>query len=339
MDKTIIVWAFGIIFVLLAIYVLTREKKTVANVNKMGLGVVLLLIGVFAIALQAGWLVNINANLTPFSAGTGYNSPTVVNTGNGGTVVSGYQPTATFSAKDSFSTSTISGTSYYKRGNAFASTTAISNVNPGESITYWVDNSSTYYVQPLTQQAGSGVTSFNTLGWKNGSITISAYDLVGRQALNGASAYNISMGANDQANVEITYQGTAKQSAMPFGGLMVIELNSTIPTVTCNGDDLVDASQFHLTYTVASISNHYKVFGIAPTIDTGNGEVRKITCQIVNGATAAGNGDSLWYVKFFPANYYVSQAGNFVLDTEKNADGSTTRTALGFPEATYYWDV
>ena len=142
---------------------------------------------------------------------------------------------------------------------------------------------------------------------------------------NGAN--NISMGANDQANVEITYQGTSKKSASPFGGIMVIEKNSTITTVTCTGDDLIKGtSPYHITYTASATTHDYRLFPYAGTIDDGTGSVKRITCQFLNGGTAT-DGSTYW-IKFIPANYYVSNDGNFELDVEKFLNDDTTRTQI-----------
>ena len=260
------------------------------------------------------------------------NGVCVSTTGGGAT----YQPTASYSARDKYSTTSIGGTSYYKVNGNSATTTAYTNTNIGDGITYWKSNSS-YWVKPVTLTAGQGVTIFEALGWSNSSATVSLYDSVGRaSATDGAS--NISMGANDQANIEITYQGTSEGSAGPFGGILVIEMNSTISSITCTGDVLLSSNPYHLTYSVTATSNAYKTWAYGPSIDDGSGAVKRIDCQFKNGATAAGAG-SPYYVKFIPANYYVTDSGDIVLDTEKFADGDTTRVGSvnNLPFTTGYW--
>jgi hypothetical protein len=251
--------------------------------------------------------------------------------------VTTYQPTASYSTRDIFSaTTSISGTSYYKRGTNSASTTQASNVNEGEQITYWVSNSS-YYVKPVTKKATDGVTSFEALGFANGTATVTLYDTVNRQTVTNA-AYNTSMGANDVATIEITYQGTAKQSTGPFGGIMVAEQNSTMSSVVCNGEDLVSDAGYHLTYTTSVTTHAYKTWTYGPSLDDGSANPRKITCQYKNSASAVGAG-SAFYIKLIPANYYITDAGDIVLDTEKFANGESTRTGLQTVTATAYWGV
>lgn len=247
-----------------------------------------------------------------------------------------YQPTGDYSAKDKYSTTSISGTSYYKRGTNSATTTQATNLNIGEVVTYWVDNS-TYWVGPVTKTAGQGVTPFEALGWSNSSATITLYDSVGRATVtNGAS--NVSMGANAQASIEITYDGTAKGSAGPFGGIMVVEYNNTMSSVICTGDQIMDSNPFHLTYPATATTHVHKMFPYSSEMDNGDGKPRRIDCEFLNGASAVGAG-SAYYVKFYPANWYVTQAGDIVLDTEKFADGDTTKTGstINLPSATAYW--
>lgn len=330
--------ALGIMGLLLVVIGQGLVKKAGARKMLTWFGVIGLVIAVvvFAFPGTLPWLdQTINIGGQTFAvAGAG--------TAGGGTtgVVTTYQPTGSYSAKDNFATTTVSGTSYYKVNNNAATTTAASNLNVGDVVTYWVDNSSGYYwVKPITLTAGPSVTRFEAQAWKNGTASITGYDLVGRASVTGGSTSNISMSANDLANVEITYQGTSKQSAMPFGGVMVVEYNSTISSVTCTGDDLLSINPFHLTYTASATTHTYKAYGVSPTIDDGTASLRKITCQFINGASPAGN-EAPYYVKFIPANYYVDQAGNVVLDTEKFSNQDTARVGVqNQPKMTAYWSA
>jgi len=260
----------------------------------------------------------------------------VSSTGNNGatTTVENYQPTASYATKDKFSTTAVSGTAYYKVNDLPATTTAKTNVKSGERYTYWVSNDS-YYVEPVVFIAEPGVNDIVADAWENASATITGYDVVNHETITNG-AYNTSMGANDQANIQITYQGTAKKSAGPFGGVMVVEYNSTISSVTCTGDYLLPENPYHLTYTTSATTHTYKAWAYSSEVDDGSGAVRTFDCQFKNGAKAVGAG-SPWYVKFIPANYYVTNDGDIVLDVEKFENDDTTRTGLGTPSATFYW--
>lgn len=307
------------------------------------LGLALIAYALVGAGAQFGWYdlgetggkIFLSASV-PSAVVNGGDVNTNTNTGSGSGVTT-YQPTASYTTFDKYaSTTTVSGTSYYKVGSNKATTTAQTNVNKGDQITYWVDNS-TYWVKPAVETAGAGVTSIEAEAYANGTATITLYDTVNRQS-SDSGTYNTSMGANKQANEELTYQGTAKQSASPFGGVMIVEYNSTISSVTCTGDDLLNSNPYHVTYTVTATTNTYKPYAYGPSLDDGTGSVRKINCQFQNGATAVGAG-SAYYFKFIPANYYVTNDGDIVLDTEKFANGVTTRTGsvINQPSLTAYW--
>jgi len=324
-----LIWIIGAILALAGLAVYRRDEKKVAGMQKGTVALVLVILGVGLIALQLGYLEGIG--ISPLSAGVVVQGPADSSTGLG---VSTYQPTGDYATKDKFSATSVSGTSYYKANGQPATTTAKTNTNPGVEYTYWVDNSS-YYVKPVTKTAGDKVTYFVADAFANGTATVTGYDLVNRQSVS-SGAYNTSMGANDQANIEFTYQGTAKQSAGPFGGVFVLETNSTISSVTCTGDQLLSDNPYHLTYSVTATSNTFRTWAYSSEMDDGSGSVRTIQCQFQNGATAVGAG-SPYYAKFIPANYYVTNEGNIVLDTEKFLNDDTTRTGLGSVTLTSYW--
>jgi hypothetical protein len=238
------------------------------------------------------------------------------------------QETATYSAKDKYSTATPAGTSYYKEDGLPASTTALSNIKKNIEYTYWNNNQSNF-IEPKTMKAVCGPNQFIATAYHADNGTLGEYDSVGRQSIDDGIS-NISMGANDQANVEFTYQGVAKESLMPFGGVMVLEVNSTITQITCTSPDgvldLSPAKKFSITYTPHATTHISKVIQLNGNIDDGTGAVKKINCQFLNGGTAAGT-DAKWYVSLYPANWYVTNDGGFDLDVEQTANGLNTRTA------------
>lgn len=323
----------------------------------MLIGAIILIYGLVGIGAQAEWynlptgVDNFFLSTTVMGGGAGGNggqNPPIncpagttlqggvcVAIGGGG---ANYQPTGTYTTVDTFSTDVITGTAYYKVGSKRATTTAQTNLNVGESVEYWLSNTTTY-VKPVIQTATQGVNPFEAEGFKNASATITLYDTVNRQDVTGSglyAPYNTSMGANDLANIEVTYQGTADYSAGPFGGVMVVEFNSTIAKLSATGDVLLKDNPYHVTWTPSATTHVYKGFAYSEDLDNGLGGVNRISLQFKNGATAVGAG-SPYSIVFVPANYYVTTSGDIVLDTEKFADGDTTRTGLGEPRATGYW--
>jgi len=312
------------------------KKKGFAKTFSIIVGVVFLAYGVVGVIGQLG--VPLGGADTFFLSGAvvspGATGGEDQSSGDGDVVT--FQPTGTYTTKDKYSTTTVSGTSYYKRGSNSATTTAQTNLNKGEKVSYWVDNA-TYWVKPDIRTAGKGVTTFEADAWSNSTATITLYDTVNRQATTNG-AYNTSLGANADASIEITYDGTAKGSAGPFGGVMVFEYNSTISSVICTGDVLLNTNPYHVTYTVSSTDKVSKQWAYSSSMDDGTGAPHKINCEVKNGATAVGAGSS-YIANFIPANYYVTNSGNIVLDTEKNADGDNTRTGSVYnqPTATGYF--
>lgn len=250
-------------------------------------------------------------------------------------------PTATYSTKDKFSTSIISGTSYYANDGLPATTSVISNVNPGVKYTYWVDNASTY-VKPLVFTASTLNNNIvNQEALLNGTATTSLYDTDNRQTVTNG-VYNTSVGIGGVANIEISYQGVAKKSFMPFGGVMIVEKNNSFNVnggVVCSGANLAantGSDAFTVTYTPSSVDANTVVYKVLPTIDDGaNVNTKKVNCQFQEstGVDAAG----AYKVTFIPANYYVTNDGKFALDTEQVANGLTTRTGKGQITLTGYF--
>ena len=328
-DSTTLIWVAAAVLGIIGILIAMSKKQKVMNTNKWFLALPILLLAVGFSAYNMGYLDEwISQPQSVIRSGGSI--------AGGGISISGacnYQPTGSYSAKDKFSSISIAGTSYYKPSGLPATTTAASNLNKGTQYTYWVDNESSY-VQPVTINADCGVNSFSADAWQNSSATVTGYDTVNHQSI-ADGAYNSSMGANALANLEITYQGTAKYSAAPFGGVLVLEYNDTMSSVTCNGDYITESNPYHVTYSPSSTSTTSKQYAFTTGLDDGSGNRRVINCQFKNGATAATT--SPVYVKFYSADYYVTNAGNIVLDTQKYANDDTTSVSKSVPTLTFYW--
>lgn len=247
-------------------------------------------------------------------------------------------PAVSYLTQDKFGTTTIGGdTTFYKVNTNAATTVAYTPASLGDNIIYWVQNSSTYVTptQILVDSCNNPVVA--KTGVRNGSATLTAYDNVqSATILQGVT--NASLVANGQANILFKYQPTAKQGFMPFGGVLVLEQNSTITSVSCNAPFLQEgAGDFHITYIPTSSATHtYKVYKVLPSIDDGSGNLQTFTCQYTNGASSPGNG--AFRATLIPANYYYTNAGNIVLDVEQNANSLTTRTGFGLLTRTGTWN-
>jgi len=286
----------------------------------------LLIIGIVVVAF---FLLGGTSLLTGLGGGNGNTNPQPDTSGQ-----CPFQPTAAYSTKDVFASTILSGTAYYKVNGLPATTTAATNVNKETSYQYWLQNNSNYYTEPKTLTASCDVNNFVANAWQNTTPTLTSYDLVNKMVTSDGS-YNTSMAASARANIEFTYQGVAKKSLIPFGGVLVLEYNATMASVSCTGADITDSNDFHVTYTPTATTHTYRVWKIKPTLDDGSGEVKTIDCQFTNGGSSLGG--SLYYATIIPANYYLTNDGNFALDVEQAANDLTTRTGLGTISDTNRW--
>ncbi len=346
MDSTIIAWVVGAVLTIGGLMFASRDEKKIGGMKKGLVVAVMLILGIGLLALQLGWLQQLNPDasyLKPLAVGgaTAVQAGTGASTTGGSGVISetpNYQPTATYATQDAFSSSTaVSGTAYYKQNGLRATSTAITNVNSGTTYTYWMSNSSTYYVEPYTFVATDGANgATNSKAYANSTTEPT---IVLFSALNNANVQsgksNVTLGAGGTENIVLKYQGIYQKSNAPFGGALVVEVNQTIASVTCTGNGLSTSNPYKsVTYTVSATDNKYVVFSFDKTIDDGSSNVKEFNCQFKNGAS-----DTSSDVKFtfIPANYYLSKSGEFLLDIEKSADSDTTKTGLGVIDATMYF--
>lgn len=326
------------------------RAKGFAKTFSILLGVVLVVYAVVGGLAQLG-VYTLPANVgvfflsasVPSGTGGGINCPTGTYLSNGMCVSSGggqnYQPTASYSTTNHFSSASVSGTSYYKAGNNKATTTAITNTDPTISYQYWVDNS-TYYIKPFSF-IGSGTKAIgNNEAYKNGSLTINGYDLINDRAVT-SGAYNTSL-ATGTAKIKYTVLGSATTTAMPFGGVLVVEANSTIQQINCFGDGIssTPSTKYQVTYSPTTTTSRYVIYEVSPGYDVSPdgliGTTKTFECDFTSSTDPGAN--SLYYVKMIPANYYyVNSDGSFALDVEQKLNGLTTRTGAGQPRSTFIW--
>lgn len=297
-----------------------RDKKGASG------GWIILVIGL-VIVLAATGVLNFGGTPTTGNAAGGSSG------GSSAGSACQYAPSLSVIAKDKFSSTTIASTAYYKVNGNPAVTTAPSTLNKGVPLEVWFSNA-TYYTMPKTVTADCGLNQVVLDTWANASATVTVYDNVGKATLNNAN--NLTLAANGNANLQITYQGTAKSSRMPFGGVFVIEYNNTISSVTCSGSGVSPTTGFHVTYAVSSTGNTYKVFNVDSSLDDGTGLAKTFDCQIKAGASAMPTGSS-YILNFIPANYYATNSGDIVLDVEQALNDLTTRTGSGTLSVTRYF--
>lgn len=316
-------WSVGLVILGIVAVVIAQAmvKRTSTRKNVTWAGAVVAVIAILALANVVPQLGGLNSPINLGGATLAVEG--TPSTGANGANVN-VQPTASYSTLDKFVGTAIGGTAYYKANGNPASTTALSSVNPGVQYTYWVSNTS-YYVAPKTF-VGDTLSNIvvNTEAYKNGSASVIIYDSLNNVNIQDG---NLTAVAGATQNFQVKYQGTYQQSAMPFGGVLVVEANSSIAQITCSGDDISNSVPYNkVTYTVASTGNSYQTFGVAPSIDDGSSNVRTINCQIKQPSSATTGTVKL---TFIPANWYKANDGSFQLDVQKTANQDTTRTGLG----------
>lgn len=243
-----------------------------------------------------------------------------------------YAPSATYSGVEYYTSATLTGTSEYQLEGNRMTTTAISNTPENSMITYWINNG-TEYVTPLTKRVICQVGQpFQVTGIANATTTAmpTVWDTKAHATVT-PSGTNTTIGTGGSNGFEISYTGISQKALMPYGGLLVVEYNSTAfasEKVEVSGNDITaNSGKFHITPAVVNTANTYKVYEILPSLDDQTGHTKTIYATL----SASGTVDptSLVYFKFYPANYYLGTDGNMHLDVEKFADGSSTRVGLG----------
>jgi hypothetical protein len=238
-------------------------------------------------------------------------------------------PAYTYSGYDSLNGLTIGGTVQAKIGDKAPG----SSTNPpaGSVIQLWLQNS-TGHLCGLSEKvkADCGNQDLEVDCFDNATVTTAVYDEPAHTALTattttGTGATNISIGANGLGTMSLTYQANAKQSFLPFGGCLAIEVPNTITQITATGAGISEGCPYQWTYTTASTSNIYKLFSVPSGFDAdGKGDVKTINIQLQNGGTDITAGNMV--VTMRQANYYVGNDKNFYLDVEQKMKGLNTVT-------------
>lgn len=270
--------------------------------------------------------------------GTGGSSVETVATSTGASVPAGcnQNPSATYSAVDYFTQSTVArGTDQIKQ-NGDAPVSTLSTPTVGTQLTYWLSNSS-LFCEPVTKTTPCGSFSIQAKCLGNYSATMSVYDEDNKATLGaGGAGTNVTIGANSAGHLTYSYTTTGKKSEMALGGCMIIEYPSSLSQVQVSGEGISsDAVCQYATssYTVSSTSNTYIALAVPKMWDAGTTSVKKnIALTLISGAS---DPSGTVKVAFMPAQYYVTNDGNFDLNTQKVKNADTTRTTTDLPSTTF----
>jgi len=288
-------------------------------------------------AKNTNWLlIGLVAVLAWFliSGGMGDDEPATggTTTGAGGTALDvgcSTTPAVSYAVVDKFLNTAVTVTPNIKE-NGFAPVSALSGPTPGSKLEYW-GNASTYFVKPVKHTTICGANpQVQAMGYKNGTLTLTAFDSSYNALTSGGGANNITVAANDNQAFEVRYDGTKNEANMPFGGCLIVEVPTTITGVAIDG--LTAGCPYGVTYSVSAVTNTYKMFTIPDGYDAdGTGAIKTISGTLTSGTS---NPVGTAKFTFIPANYYLANDGNFVLDIEKTANSDSTRTMLSTPAFT-----
>jgi hypothetical protein len=248
-------------------------------------------------------------------------------------IIQTYAADAAYATQLKFSTEAVGGTAYYAEADGIFQTSA-PKLDRGTEYTFWTSNS-TVYVLPKTFEAAGSNNIVNKVAYRTADADLSAWDTSNNCNVNElvtGTACNVTLGADSDAKLDIKYEGHAKTANLPFGGVMVVEYNSSIPTVSCAGDGIVGLNgKYQVTYSDSATTHTHKVYELASGFDvspTGSvGTTKVVRCDFVNGGTAMAVGDTI-KVSYLAANYYLGNDGMLYLDVEQKMNAANTRTGL-----------
>lgn len=232
-------------------------------------------------------------------------------------------PAVTYVGVNAFTKATITGTDEIKK-NGLAPVSTLANPAVGDALQYHLSNASVFSeVATLSSvQCGSGQV-IQAKVYTNSSVTLTAYD---QKTLIADATHNVTMGANDATDVEITYKGSSKAANMPFGGAVCVDYPTTISSVSLTGAGITGAA------------TSFSIMGITP-VTSGNAmtcfevpmgfDAQLIATQKslnLNIQAGTSNPSGTVSIVFYPANYYVSNDGNFELGIVKDKNNDNTKT-------------
>jgi hypothetical protein len=249
-----------------------------------------------------------------------------------------FQPAITYAGYDAYASGTaVKGTNQIKVDGKTPVTT-YANGGAGQNIEYWLSNSS-WHCKPASESVPCNPLTIQNKCYGNGTATVTLYDTTYTEISSAAAgANNLSLATSSTANAIVKYIGTALKSNAPFGGLMVVEFPNTISSVTVSGAGNIVAGNngYTLTYSDATSTHTHLLYTYDGTLDDGTGTEKIINLQFKNGASSV-TGDT-FTVCFYDANYYLTNAGGFVLDTQQALNQLTTKTGLSIICKTGYFD-
>lgn len=270
-------------------------------------------------------------------------APTTLATASATTAVLGQSPAYTYSSIDSKQpANSVPGTSYIKTGNQ-APVTSLAGPNMNVGLEFWNSNTTNFCdvvdansaaittsqavpdISSVVAPALGGTHTVQSSCYIASNPTLSAYNSPQNSLLtNDGGSQNLST-AVGATNVNLYFQGTSKQSAMPYGGCLALEQSVNVTSISVNGAGITGAPcPFVWSYQVQNTADTFKTYAVPYGFDqNGAADLKSIAIQYT-AATNKPVGKA--YVAFQPANWYVGNDKAFHLGIEKDANADTTKT-------------
>lgn len=246
-------------------------------------------------------------------------------------------PAITYVGFDNYNKGTaVKGTTYIKVNNGVPKTSYATG-KYGETINFWNSNQSAYACAPVTETLNCDNKQIEAPCYLNASLSLTAFDKDQNVLLtNGGGANNFNMSASTPKVLYFRLTGVKDKSAMPFGGVMTVEVPNHFSSVVVNHPNIRQGlGSFHDTYSPSATSQTFVQFNFDGALEGGDGTLKEIPITLTPGST---NPTDAMYVKICvdSASYYLDKLGVFSLDVEKYNNQDTTKVSLARECQTFY---
>lgn len=339
MDTNILVYVIAAILLIVGLLALFRKEKKVAGVSK-GLFSILVIGGVFLIAMQAGWLLS--WGISPLT-GVGEALPiaaTVVtptaNQPSGSVACTVDTTTVTLSAVDKYTSVAAGGYHRYKLAGAAAAVVADAGTftaSPGQKLEVLWSNASTtgYFSKVATYTIPCSGTYTPTEGnspiqlVNNGSLTTRIFNSNG--VLIDGAATNQSLSAGDVKSLKMEIEGSY-QKDIPYGVIAVVEFNKTsiddvVLSNRATGVELVSANVPQVDATTLGTESSRKAY-LIDSISSNAIQEFTVTLDADDSVTPGIGSDVL--IRYLPRNYFINDKTGASFDGPAAEDEYNVRT-------------
>lgn len=329
-TTTLLMVVGGLIAVIALMRKQSKQRMTLRNIGFVVLGAGALLLAVPSIGTSLG--IPVDIALPTLTAAPSPTAPAVVPAGGCGPG-SIEDATVTLSAQDAYTASATGGTHRYRVNGAPASTvsdggTFTASAGDVIEVLWYNGATSTYFSarDTYTVPCNQGAPIFSTELVADGTQVIEVFNEEGN--LIDSSGENETLGAGDVVTLSANIKG-AFQTGLPYGGVMVVEYNTTAydDVIADFGGSKVSVPDFYTVSSTGNIARAYSIPAIASN-DILRGSMVLDADDTIN--PAVDNADVT--ITLYKSNYFINEdtGGSFdgpaVMDEDSAQIYSTTAT-------------